>query len=1771
MTRVQYGRALLGTTSLIVVAMALATTRQAAAQDTTISTSITTGTSWDGTTAPGSNFTITPTGTISTSDLYAVTVVGTAGVVLGSFVNNGMVIDSSATGSGINVGTVTINQFTNAAGSTISATSRGVLVGSTGTIAALTNSGQITGDLGVQNDGSIGSINNSGTIFGSDRGIYLTATGRIGTIVNDGLIAAGTTGPGAAGGIANSGSILSITNNGTILSSHSSGIGNNQSYSSIGTLVNNGLLSGVTSGIYNQGTFTQITNAGTISGPMAGIWNQAGIITSLINSGTISGGTKGINLSGGAIGALTNSGTISGPVALTIGSGATLTSIANGGVIAGTIQNSSVRNLTISGGTGATIGTLTGSSLTNQGSIVNTASDLVFSGGNLLLNDNINATGHTVSNTGATLYLNNRVNVAGAFSQTAGSLVIDPMTGGLIVSGAANLSGGTVASTFLSTGNYIAGTYTLLSGSSLSLAGATTNINNLTGLYKSTSTVSNQLLLTVRNDYVGGSLSSLTNAGTISGASTGLYVATTGSIGTMTNTGRLDGVQFAVNNRGTIGVLSNSGLVTNSNFTAIWNQGSIGQLVNTGTITNNSWAILNTGTLSTLTNSGVISGAGNAIQNNAVMTLVDNSGTMSGQSNAMAGTFGTIINSGVIRGNINGNGGLVGTIIGGSGGAVGTFTGFTPGTQGTIGTSGDLTFASGALLLNDTIKAVGALPSAVTVRNTGADISFSTIVNVDAKFTQTGGSLNLGTAGKLAVTQAASFTGGTVSVDLSSLPAAATYLMGSTSGRTLVAGGVGSSYSGVTVAVSAGITGLAGGSATSGTNLVFAAGNDYIGDTQASISNSATISGVSYPLYVANTGSVGTIVNSGSLIGTVNGASNNGSIGSFTNSGLIQGAQKGLGNQSTITAFTNDATGSIMGGTAAGFQNDTSMGTLTNAGLISSGSAAVANYGSFGMISNSGSISGGPQGIYLDGNGTVGTIVNSGTITAPQTGIQIGGTLTVLTNSGYVGGNNALNISGNLGSLTNQAGGTIRGDNAIYLSGSLGGLTNSGVIAGAIRNETAAALTITGGAGATIGTLTGVNLSSRGSIVNTLSNLSFAGNLLVNDNINVGTNTVTNAGGALSFGSIISITGKFAQSSGSLSMGVGGKLVVTQAASITGGTIVASGLSANSTYLYGSTIGTLVQGGAGSDYTGVALSLGSGLTGLAADAATSGNNLLLQARNDYIGSAQVSLTNSATISGVGTALHVAATGSVASYANSGGLFGLTTAAVNYGSIGVLSNTGTISGAAAGFANMAGATIGTLANMGAILGGVGNFGITNAAGVIGSLINGQGGGSNTPLSYSGALPSTYLEYVYSLTQYGQMTVTGGTGTISDFDIADGSTLTFGATYASVLSGVSTIEGQTAATSGTFSSGLDHYDWDLINVGHDVWDLVVSALITAPDAEDTMSIGQPAVAANFAQQFDNFVILSQLSTMRMAGSPGPSVPEQGSSNPSLRISSMGGAAPTSFGFAIQRGAKANSTGAGGGEVSDLSSAGLTLGVGRQLDNAASNLGVFLSVSRGSSTALASSSTVETKGVGVFGDSDLGGGFLLEGYLAYYRNSNDVARLSGGDLYTASPDGEAFTGFARVSYSGLKMPEQMMLTPYVEMAYTRQSTDAYDESGTGGAAIHVDADSTWNINTAVGAVLSTHVPLGGGMTLSPTIDAAWVHAANSGARSLSTSFVGGTDVFDAPLAGTDQDYGRIKASIDLQVTESFNLSVGYSTQVANDDLEDLGEARIEASLKF
>lgn len=216
----------------------------------------------------------------------------------------------------------------------------------------------------------------------------------------------------------------------------------------------------------------QLTNNGTISAShYNGVYVAAGAsVGSIVNNGLItSQGNAITNETGsGGIGVIENSsnGTISSPL-LAIASYASLGSIANSGVIAGTILNDSSYNLTITGNTVAgAFGTLTGYSggigVGDIGSIVNTTSNISFSSGNILLNDNVNVGSNTVTvASGANLAISNLVTITGNYDQY-----------GTLTSNVSNSA--TVNGDFFSDSGYgrlyVTGTATLESGASVVLA-----------------------------------------------------------------------------------------------------------------------------------------------------------------------------------------------------------------------------------------------------------------------------------------------------------------------------------------------------------------------------------------------------------------------------------------------------------------------------------------------------------------------------------------------------------------------------------------------------------------------------------------------------------------------------------------------------------------------------------------------------------------------------------------------------------------------------------------------------------------------------------------------------------------------------------------------------------------------------------------------------------------------------------------------------------------------------------------------------------------------------------------------------------------------------------------------------------------------------------------------------------------------------------------------------------------------------------------------------
>ncbi|WP_040848874.1 beta strand repeat-containing protein, partial [Nitrospirillum viridazoti] len=1376
------------------------------------------------------------------------------------------------------------------------ATTNGAGISVTGTIGQLINSGTILGHSGVVVSGTVGTLDNQsiGTIVGQGGiAIGVVSGGTIGTLLNSGYLAGQITVAGGgvgsllndtagtlAQGLNNAGVIGTFTNAGTVNRVYTfvntGGFGGNaylavRNDGTIGLLSNSGSIGGPGGGtsfaIANAGSIGVLSNSGTITASGTAAILNGGIIGTVNNSGIISGGGGGgfafsntgaigtINNSGtlnggfiqgaGAIGGINNSGTIAGVFEIDSGS---LGPVINSGVIASAIYvtdtDGSGNDLTILGGTGGTVGTFTGSTdLTGKGTISylsSAARNVTFASGALLLNDDITVANYgnssdyrTLVNAGAALTLVNPITITGNYTQTDGELNIDTRTGGLVVAGAASITGGDVVASVSTQGNYIAGTVyaTLVSAGAASDYAVTTyvNIGGLAG------TVSgNALLLAATNDYIGGTLGSLTNSGTLANR---LSVANTGTLGTFTNdaTGTLSN---GIGDNGVIGTLINAGTVSAHNAIDVY--GSMGTLVNQagGTVAGNVAVYIRSdnggATIGQIVNAG---------------TIVSTS-TFTACAVCNYGQLGGLTNSGVIIGSITGGSPQnILTISGGATGTVGTFTGLN-GQVGGINNVNDIVFASGNLLLNDNISASGH-----TIFNNGAAITLAGSIDVFGVLSQTAGTLVIDSGTELVAHDSAQLTGGTVVTD--ALAAQANYVAG-TAYRTLVAGGSNSSYAGLTV-TGIGVQGLVGMGA--GNNLVVAATGDYIGDTLGSLTNTGTLTGA-IGLMVTSTGSLGTFTNdtlgtlapatgpAGTVAGTVGTLANSGrisghsyairstgSIGLIDNSGSIIGTQ---GIYASGTVGTIDNSGRIqsqgsnitLSGARVSLLRNTGTLAMTNVGIIihaeSSSIDTVANDGVMSMtgffgsairidsgtitaVINSGTISGGTgsgHGIY-NRAGSIGTLVNSGTIANRLfAGItnEASASIDTLVNSGTLAGGfsgygAALvnDDNAHIGTLVNS--GTIRGTNAILSAdnSTIGTLVNSGVIAGGVVNgvatgsygglnffpdTSAADLIILGGDSGTVGTFTGSDLTSKGWISNQLSNVTFvSGSLLLNDDIDAGgSHTVVNSAATVALNTQVSIIGAYSQSvAGTLVLGAGAQLSVSGAASLDGlVTATAEGVpTANYVVGDGSAI-ILVQADGGlSDVATLTVTNTVALGGHLAVGAgtTTANQLLVLPASDYIGGTYGTLSiGGGTLLSAPTALYIAGTGTLGALANTGTIAGdITNDSARALTIlgGGSGATGTLTG---GSLTNQGTITSTLANV--VLGG--NLALNDTVNVgTGTLVN---SGANLTLTTLVNVLGTYSQTTGGLELGGSGTLAvGGAASLTGGSLVSGRPLSATGNY------------------------------------------------------------------------------------------------------------------------------------------------------------------------------------------------------------------------------------------------------------------------------------------------------------------------------------------------------------------------------------------------------
>jgi outer membrane autotransporter protein len=372
--------------------------------------------------------------------------------------------------------------------------------------------------------------------------------------------------------------------------------------------------------------------------------------------------------------------------------------------------------------------------------------------------------------------------------------------------------------------------------------------------------------------------------------------------------------------------------------------------------------------------------------------------------------------------------------------------------------------------------------------------------------------------------------------------------------------------------------------------------------TFTTLNNTATVRGIGGSGGSGGNGGTGGIGGAGSssFAGGPGGAGGTGGNGGNGGNGY------GFGNTGTL-ATLNNASGSTISGIGGSGGSD---GLGGSGGAIGNSSTAA---GGAGGSSGAGGNGGNGYGISNTSTVTIDSLDNGGTI------IGTGGTGGTGSTAGADGIGFGIYNSGSIDLLTNS--GLITGNGyAIFndASGAIGAITNAGVIAGNITNLSSNDLTLNGGTGTTFGTLTGFgSVRTIGSITNTSSNVVLGtGNLLLNDNINVGSHAVDNNGTAvLQLRQPVTITGNYNQAGGTLQVGVFtgtavGRDDVQGQLAVTGNTMMTSGsvsivaadyeLAMGQRYVVVKTAGTATYG------SGLAYSAGSfGATGTTETSGTS--------------------------------------------------------------------------------------------------------------------------------------------------------------------------------------------------------------------------------------------------------------------------------------------------------------------------------------------------------------------------------------------------------------------------------------------------------------------------------------------------------------------------------------------------------------------------------------
>ena len=200
------------------------------------------------------------------------------------------------------------------------------------------------------------------------------------------------------------------------------------------------------------------------------------------------------------------------------------------------------------------------------------------------------------------------------------------------------------------------------------------------------------------------------------------------------------------------------------------------------------------------------------------------------------------------------------------------------------------------------------------------------------------------------------------------------------------------------------------------------------------------------------------------------------------------------------------------------------------------------------------------------------------------------------------------------------------------------------------------------------------------------------------------------------------------------------------------------------------------------------------------------------------------------------------------------------------------------------------------------------------------------------------------------------------------------------------------------------------------------------------------------------------------------------------------------------------------------------------------------------------------VDSYQAALYGRWLLDDGYYASGIAGLGHHDIDAKRQVSVGLSsnTAKADYDAWTGNVAIEAGRtFALNANTHITPLAGLEYAHIKRSSFTEKGADAADLHVGSDQQDSLRSALGARLEHSWTSHNGSRIQPTIELAWLHEFMDNEAALRADFAtAATTSFGVSGPELDRDRARLGLGLNMQVSETASLNLGYQGEFARSD---------------